>query len=73
MLATLFFSLRPFGSVSLSQLSGWLPVAVAAGKPLISILICLSVVQLYLVIGRSFAAGLASGSMAALGFSASLT
>jgi putative peptidoglycan lipid II flippase len=71
MLAILFLPLSPLRSSHLSQLSGWLPVA-AAGKSVMPIFICLSVVQIYLVIGRSFAAGLASGSVAAMGFSASI-
>jgi putative peptidoglycan lipid II flippase len=41
-------------------------------KSIVPTLVCLSVIQIYLVIGRSLAAGLVAGSVAALGFSASI-
>lgn len=72
MLAVLFVPLRSLRQAHSCQFSEWLPVMAMASKSVLSVLISLSVIQIYLVIGRAFAAGLAAGSVAALGFSASI-
>lgn len=72
MLAVLFMPLRSLRQGRSDWLSGWLPVVAAASKSALPVLICLSVIQIYLVIGRAFATGLTTGSVAALGFSASI-
>lgn len=72
MFVVLLAGLTPLRDFSSRELGSWIPVWSAAGKSVVPIIICSSVLQFYLVIGRVFATILTPGSVAAFGFSASI-